>query len=546
MKIAVLSNVNLDMVVQDIKKKIDCFDAQGYGTWATYAVTKDENLSAYKPNMIFLIIDGTALFESCEDKISRDAELENAIALVENMIEHYSNTIIIVSTLDIRRNSIKENIAYSEFAIIEGKWHERIELLAQQKNNLAILDLKEIITSVGTDKFYSAKLWYMGSIPYSMQGIRILSNEIQSFTKRFEGVRKKVLVLDLDNTLWGGVIGEDGPEGIILGESLLGACYRDAQKRIKEIAETGILLAVVSKNNEADVEQAFEKNPFMYLKKRDFVSILANWEPKSTNIRKLSQDLNLGFESFVFLDDNPVEREEVLNQIPEVTVIDFPTDVADLPKTINKIYEEYFWCRKLTDEDRNKQEQYIGELKRRNETVKFQSMEDYILSLDIHVAVNEVKEIQIERTVQLLNKTNQFNTNTIRMDMNEFHSYLNDYENKVYVAQVNDKYGDSGLVAVILVHTVGSVATIDNFIMSCRVMGRHIEHAILDALINKLENECVKEVHASYIKTEKNKPVEKLYEQMGFSVIENEVNYKKYVVELPHIIDTIVKAIWVD
>lgn len=200
----------------------------------------------------------------------------------------------------------------------------------------------------------------------------------------------------------------------------------------------------------------------------------------------------------------------------------------------------------MTNEDRTKQIQYTEEIQRKKEAAGYQSMEDYIHSLDIHISVNEIMEKQIERTVQLLNKTNQFNTNTIRMDMNEFHTYLDNLENKVYVARVKDKYGDSGLVVIIMVHSDGKVATIENFLMSCRVMGRHIEYSVLNSLLNKLATEGVEEVRASYVKTEKNRPVEKLYEQMGFSLVDNRQNYKEYVVKLPHNIDAIVEAEWVD
>lgn len=545
MKFALLSNVNLDMVVQELKKKMDCFDVPGYGNWASYAVEKNNELASFNPSVIFVLLDGNSMIESSNNSNEWEKELDSCISLIQSLSDNYPNSIIVASTIDIRRNSIRESITYSEYPKLESNWHSALDALSAEKNNIAIFDLKELIMSKGTEMFYSSKLWYMGSIPYSMKAIRLLAKEITDFVDHLEETRKKVLVVDLDNTLWGGVIGEDGPEGIVLGESLLGACYRDAQKRIKEIADTGVLLVVVSKNNVSDVDLAFT-NPHMVLKKEDFIYIISNWELKSSNIMKVAEDLNLGLSSFVFLDDNPVECEEVSLRLPDVSVSSFPKDIAELPSTINEIYNKYFWCWKGTKEDKEKKAQYISEINRKHDRVQYDSMNDYLLSLNIEIRMNEMNEEQIARVVQLINKTNQFNTNTLRFDLNGFKQYIECKNNRVFVANVTDKYGDSGLVAVVMIRCHGKNAVIDNYLMSCRVMGRSIENAIINAIMEKLYSEGIVELESSYVKTEKNKPVEYLYDKMCFSLISNIDNIKRYRISLPNKIASILNVKWME
>jgi len=371
-------------------------------------------------------------------------------------------------------------------------------------------------------------MWYMGSIPYSMKGISRIKENIENIINNQSNIRKKVLLLDLDNTLWGGVIGEDGIEGIQLSRSLIGAAYRDSQLRIKELAESGILLAIVSKNNEEDVLNVLREHPQMVLKEDDFVAIYANWDNKANNIINLANKLNLGLDSFVFLDDNPVEREAVRLALPEVTVVEFPKDISNLPSTIEKIARDYFYAARLTKEDIMKTEQYQQEAKRRSALESAATIEDYLVSLQIEVVLGEMQESQIERVAQLTQKTNQFNILTRRYTTEQLIEYKSNENNHIYVANVSDKYGDSGLVFVLMISKSEDIAQIDNLLMSCRVMGRYIEDSIIDSVERKLMQDGVKEIRAKYIPTAKNKPVENLLERLGYKVTKNDNNIKSY------------------
>lgn len=518
MKTAVLSNVNLDLVAAGLAKKHEVFQAEGYGQWISYALTQNEALAAFNPKLIFVILDGKALNESPSQ----------CAGYIKSMAANYPLSIIAVSDID------------AEDAELEAAWKRELSALCSEKNIIEF-PLSQLIKSEGRSAFYSNKMWYMGSIPYSMKATDKLVGALDAFAVRLEKTRKKVLVIDLDNTIWGGVIGEDGPEGIVLGESNLGAAYRDAQKEIRKIADSGILLAIVSKNNPEDAEAAFEKNPHMILQKDDFTVMKLNWEPKALNINAIAKELNLGLDSFVVLDDNPVERESIHATLPEVNIIDFPKDIANLPQTVRNAYEEYFWIAKQTKEDKEKKDQYKQEALRHQDLEAAASIDDYIKSLNIKIEINEVREPQYTRTVQLMNKTNQFNTNTLRMDNQQFLEFIANKNNKVYVVNVSDKYGDSGLVSILVGHETEDDFTVDNFLMSCRVMGRKIENSIVRAVEEKIG----KDIKASYIKSAKNKPVENLWEALGFETVSSGDDEKHYEMKRGVYTESITEVIWI-
>lgn len=543
MKLAILSNVNLDMLLEDFSRRHDVFQTEGYGQWAAYALCPNEELIRFAPDLLLVWIDGNALLESSPDESSGIAEIDSAFQLIERLIDNYSQCRIAVADLDVCRERIAPACAPDLALRWESAWEQRLSRLASERSIIPF-SLKEIVEEEGRKRIYSDKLWYTGSIPYGIKSFKPFESAIELLAKQSTTVRKKVLVLDLDNTLWGGVVGEDGPHGIVLSESLLGAAYRDAQKRILEIKNTGAVLAIASKNNPEDVQSAFRDNPHMVLKESDFVSMKISWDPKPVNIREMAKELNLGLDSFVFLDDNEVEREAVRQALPDVAVADFPSDPAMLPKAIREIYEQYFWCACPTAEDAARTVQYRQEAERKQALSQAVSMEAYLRSLEIRVAINAVRPEQYERAVQLLNKTNQFNTNTVRMDMQQFLCYLEDKRHQVFVANVSDRYGDSGLVSILLTEKDEKTLTVDNFLMSCRVMGRQIENSIIDALAEHAARQGITQIEASFVPTAKNKPVEQLWNRLGFEMTSEQDGRKRYACRLPGAVKTVVKAEW--
>ena len=391
------------------------------------------------------------------------------------------------------------------------------------------MDIKEIISEYGRDVVYSNKLWYAGSMPFSPKGNSFIAKEINNIIFALEGNRKKCIALDLDNTLWGGVIGEDGLEGIGLSEYKEGARYKDAQKRLKELKDIGVLLCVVSKNNEDDAMDGINKHPSMVLRKDDFVALNINWKTKAENIQDIAQELNIGTDSFVFLDDNPAEREQMKDVLPEVSVVDFPKDVMDLEKTVIDMYKKYFYLYKSTKEDLEKTKMYQAEGERKKIQKKAVTLSDYLKLLEIEIDIHRLEDLEFERVHQLTHKTNQFNLTTIRYSKEELENIKDDENYRIYTVHTRDKYGDNGLVCVVIVHiTDDKSAEVETFLMSCRVMGRDIEKVVLSKIMDSLKNDGIKEIKGEYIKTLKNAPVEDFYDKMEFECEYKDENTKKY------------------
>ncbi len=531
MRISILSNVNLDMLSGLLKKEHELFLPDGYGEWVTYALHRDERMAAFAPECLLLLLEGNELLKQCRESCDWEKELDRTKEYVERLAENYHDCYLLVSTIDVKPERIRGRDTGDMALHAAAYWDELLTELARSHANLHRFELRSLIEDYGRQQFYSNRFWYMGSIPYDMKALHALAGEIGRVLEKIKLSRKKVLVLDLDNTLWGGVIGEDGVEGIVLDSAHEGAVYQDAQKEIKRMQKQGVLLAIASKNNPEEVQNAFRENPHMVLKEEDFVAIYADWNPKYENVRKMAAELNLGTDAFVFVDDNEAERAAMEIHLPEVAVAEFPSDISMLAETMRQIYEQYFWSWKLTDEDKEKTRQYREEKQRQDDKKAAVSYEDYLKSLKTRIRLTEVKPELMERAVQLMNKTNQFNVCTLRMDELQLEEYLSKKQGHLLMAEVSDKYGNSGWVGEFLYHVEGETVVVDNFLMSCRVMGRQIEDAILRAILEKLSGQGCTKVAASYHKTAKNKPVEELWDKLGFTQVNTGTEKKEYQME---------------
>ena len=553
MKIVVLSNVNLDILNKLLSAGRQVYQPEGFAQWIQAALAPDDRLLDFNPDVFFLLLDGYAILEANPDTPDTPDTLDNVentdnannannainavntrntgnignvqeellayLTYVEKLAKRFPASKHYVSTIDfIKKEIAPSGIIRREYAL-QHCWESGLSELQSRQSNVRVFDMRRLIEDKGRQLFYSDKMWYMGSMPYSMKGINALAEAINHTLDQTQSARKKVLILDLDNTLWGGVLGEDGPEGITLSGSLIGAVYKDTQRRILELHKTGVLLAIVSKNDRDDVLSAINTHPHMLLREDAFVEILANWDEKHVNIRRLAESINLGMDSFVFLDDNNVEREAVRIALPEVTVVDFPEDSAKLPATVQKIADEYFYIEKLTREDTVKTLQYREDSQRKAARSDFSSFDEYLKSLDIKITLYEMQESQTERAAQLTQKTNQFNLTTLRFDITGIKEYASMPGKHVFTAEVSDKYGDSGLILVLMLSCHEEYAEIDNFLMSCRVMGRYIEDAVITAVESVLSNNYslnINTIYAKYIPTVKNAPVQHLMERLDF------------------------------
>lgn len=394
--------------------------------------------------------------------------------------------------------------------------------------NVKVIDITEFTRRYSAEELFDWKFYFISQMGMTPK----LHKEFKAwFGRKLEGIalkRKKCLVLDLDNTLWGGVLGEEGIEGIQIGGDYPGKAFLYFQEALSQLSRSGVILAVCSKNNERDVLEAWEKNPFMVLRKDAFVSYRINWTDKATNIKELATELNLGLDSFVFVDDNPTERELVKQMLPMVSVPDFPEQPYELPIFFKHLVEDCFKVYSITDEDRHKTEQYKANAARVQSQKVFADFDKYLESLDIRITIEPADEFNVQRIAQMTQKTNQFNLTTKRYTDADVRNFIGQGW-KIWCIGVADKFGDNGITGTVMV----SGDEIDTFLLSCRILGKGIEVAFIKKVCAMLAESGAGSLKAKYIPTAKNAQVKDFYEKCGFTcLMENRDGSKEYVMNL--------------
>jgi FkbH-like protein len=359
----------------------------------------------------------------------------------------------------------------------------------------------------------------MMRMPFAPDSMLPMVNAWLKFLHPLTGNICKVLVLDLDNTLWGGVLGEDGMEGIKLGTEYPGAMYRAFQRTVLDLYQRGILLAVCSKNNAPEAMAALEKHSEMLLRPNHFAAFRINWQDKATNLREIAAELNLGIDSLAFFDDNPVERELVRSELPDVKVIAVPDHVQGYVQALRAY--PYFERLKLSAEDQEKTKQYQEQRKRSELQHNAGSLEDFFRSLEQEVVIAKASSDSIARIAQLTQKTNQYNVTTRRYTEQQIAEFAADPAYGVYSIRVTDRFGDNGIVGVIITRSDEHVCEIDTFLLSCRVIGRTVETAMLGFLTDMSRAQGASVLQGWFIPTKKNTPVKDLYESHHFKAVEN-------------------------
>lgn len=529
-KIALLSNITVDLIIHKLCRKYDFYQPQGFDTWVQEVVNPSADLYSYNADAIVVLLDGTEArgWKNNDEGIERIGLWKQALKV---LISNITTAPVFISTIDVRENNIISLSERRNRYYIENDWYQFVQGLIEEKKNVYLLDLAETISEIGRRQFYSNKMWYMSSMPYSRDGLNAVSLEIDRVLKSAFYARKKIIALDLDNTLWGGIIGEDGVEGIELSDHKEGQRYYDFQRQLLEMKNRGIVLAVNSKNNMEDAEAAIQEHPAMLLHDQDFVSRKINWNNKADNLKAMESELNISEGGFIFIDDNPVERETVKGECPEILVPDFPEDTSELLRFAEEIWFDYCRPLRVLGEDQKKTQMYQNEIKRKKELNNSLNLDDYIAKLGIIVDIHRMRVNELERVVQLINKTNQFNVTTRRYTQVEVEEIAANPNNMIYVVYSSDKYGENGLISVIILRGYETEVIIDTFLMSCRVMGRKLE----DVIINELASMCVgKKMVGEFIPTAKNEPVKELFERLGFEKVSDEDGHKMYALNNYH------------
>lgn len=401
---------------------------------------------------------------------------------------------------------------------------------ARNNDRFYINDINYVSACFGLDEWLNDFYWYMYKYAVSVPAIPYLAFNLAKIIKSLYGKNKKAIAVDLDNTLWGGVIGDDGVEKLNVGVEIpSGQVYYYFQKYLNDLKSLGVILNVVSKNNE-DIALVGLNHQENFLHQKDFIKIKANWNPKNVNIMNIAKELNIGADSFLFIDDNPAERKIVKDYIKGIAAPDIKNP-EDYIKLIDR--NGYFEVTVLSEEDLKKNDLYKANLKREELESTFENYEEYLYSLKMKAEIREFKPIYLERISQLTNKSNQFNLTTKRYTLADIEAIQESSEYITLYGRLSDIFGDSGVVSIVIGHINGDVLDIDLWIMSCRVLKRDMEIAMMDELIKAAEEKGIKTIHGYYYPTNKNKMVENFYDNQGFKIInEDELHNKEYILDV--------------
>jgi FkbH-like protein len=393
---------------------------------------------------------------------------------------------------------------------------------AAVQDGVLILDVARASQRDGIDAWFDIGRWLQGKLEIAPQAAPLYGDLAARILAALRGSSKKCLVLDLDNTLWGGVIGDDGVDGIVLGEgSAAGEAHLAVQHYAKQLKERGVILAVCSKNDAKIAEAAFNDHPEMVLRRSDFAAFQANWDDKAQNLKAIATRLNIGVDSLVFLDDNPIERARIRQSLPMVSVPELPDDAAHYVRTLADA--GYFEAIAFTADDRNRAEQYAANAEREALLGSAESMDDFLRGLNMSAVYGPFTAVDHARVVQLINKTNQFNTTTRRYASDEVSQIMDDPNSLTLQFRLVDRLGDNGLISTMILRPApddDDALEIENWIMSCRVFGRELEFEAMNVAVEAAKERGVRAFVAEYIPTAKNDVISKLYPGLGFTEVD--------------------------
>ena len=421
-------------------------------------------------------------------------------------IKKYSDIVLVPNWILKQPNETSLAFAYSKGFGLEYNLSFMNYYLSEQLNkekNLYILNSSKWLLNCGASSAYNSKLWYLTKTPFSNNFFKQVISDLSNLYGSIKGLSKKLLILDLDDTLWGGIVGEVGWKNLrIGGHDHLGEAFRDFQIQIKSLKNQGIILALASKNDEATAIKAINSHPEMILSMEDFVTHRINWEDKAKNIVDIVNELNLGLQSVVFLDDSPFERARVQEALPEVLVPELPKDPTDYNTFLSKL--RCFDKTHVTDEDKSRSNLYKSESKRIKLKQQLKSLSDWIKTLNLTIVIENIKNENTPRAVQLFNKTNQMNLSTRRLSEQEFNHWVKVDANNLWTIRAADKFGDYGIIGILSISIKNNVATLVDFILSCRVVGRYIEETMIEFLKEFCQENNVNKIKGKYKKTDKN------------------------------------------
>ena len=499
-----------------------------FNAWAQEMLDGESALYRFQPDIVVLAVQSRDLpsdrgLDRLADCIAAFRRRSNAALIVHNLEQPAIPAAGLLDAQDPEGET--EAVRRTNRGLVE---------LAKQLRGVYLLDYDGLVSRHGRDHWGDERKWLTVRLPIASANLPRMAAEWLRFLHPLTGKVAKCVAVDLDNTLWGGVIGEDGMNGIKLGPEYPGAAFQHVQRALLDLKKRGILLAVCSKNNAADAMEALSGHAGMILQPRDFVAMRINWNPKAQSLREIAGELNIGLDSVAFLDDNPVERQHVREQAPEAIVLDLPQD----PMTFARAIRECPWFERLalSQEDRQRGEYYTAQRDRAELERTVASKEDFYRSLEQVCEIAGVTPATLARVAQLTQKTNQFNLTTKRYTEQQIAALCDCPGWRVWNLNVKDRYADNGLVGVAITKVEDGVCEIDTFLMSCRVIGRTVETALLAKVAADARESGATRLQGRFIATKKNAPAADFYKDHGFRNCEDglwSIDLREHKIEMP-------------
>lgn len=548
--IAFLSNITIDTVINYLRyfsysEKLNPLIYQGeYDNILQEVMIGESGLYKHNPHFIILCLKKETLCEKLVYEFTSlsEKEIEEEVKRVLDFFDTVLTAIRKYSPCPVFVNNF-DSLASPSFGILDYQDKNK-QLNSFRRLNLSLIDLANTHKSVyivdvehlevltGHSLFIDNRYWHTGKAPYTRKASELIAWEYMKFIRALKGMNKKCLVLDCDNTLWKGILGEDGFNKILMDNTFPGSLYLDFQKFILDLHNMGVILALCSKNNEEDVLEVFDKHPHIFLKKEHFALMKINWKNKAENIKEIAEELNIGLDSIVFIDDSSFEIEMVSKLLPQVETLQVTSDPSCMSFIITS--SGLFDSLVYSSEDRKRNEMYRtdGERKKAASSLDFKDIYDYYRYLEMEITISSGDEFSIPRISQLTQRTNQFNLTTRRYSEKEIEILCLCKNADVRYLSLKDRFGDMGIVGVAILKYEKDTCFIEAFLMSCRAIGRGVEDVLLRDCIVRAEKKGCKTLTGLYIPTMKNKQVDGFYEKRCFRFLEKSNEEYKYIFDL--------------
>jgi FkbH-like protein len=531
-RVALLSDSASQFIVQALRGygiengiNYDVYEAD-YNQIDLQVFDPGSELYEHKPDYVIILRSSERLLKTFYKKGNKESFADQQKEYMDSLYQQITSQLkarVICNTFPEINDGVFGNFASktkSSFVYQLKKLNAALMDLGTERKNFFLADLSALAARKGYENFFDSKMYINADMVYSIDMLPLIAKQFHDVMQAINGSFKKCIILDLDNTTWGGVIGDDGMEGIQIGDLGMGKAFTELQLWVKQLRHRGIIVAVCSKNTEEIAKEPFLQHPEMVLKMEDIAVFVANWENKVDNILYIQQVLNIGFDSMVFLDDNPFEREMVKKAIPDITVPDLPEDPSEYLLYLRTL--NLFETASFTEEDEQRTRQYQEEAKRNILQKSFANEDEFLQSLSMQCETKAFDAFTVPRIAQLSQRSNQFNLRTVRYTEEEIRNIAQSEDHYTISFSLNDVYGDYGLIAfVILQKKDDKTLFIDSWIMSCRVLKRGMESYTLNAIAEIAKAHGFTKIVGEYIPTKKNGIVKDHYEKLGFSATGN-------------------------